>query len=310
MMKSPFEQLPSIDPVAGDSFAPASADDPMLREILGESTPSTQYPDKVVPIAPHRRRRGLVAGGLTAVLVAALIALPTLSSTTATAFADWTPSPQNISAAQALSYADPCQTESVVEIGPDPAYKSNPDQNVSPVVLTDQRGSHHVTVAFAADGLTDCSAGAGAADYGAIALRHPAPDPAPQLTVMMLGVSDYPGEGLILTLAGNADSTVTKVTAVLSDGTATNAVLQGGHWLLWAPAPANAPDRVWKEVRYTLSDGSTHSTESLPSEDKILGSFNVNAVAKVVENMGSSNGAQNDAMESLGSQNSDLLMSI
>jgi hypothetical protein len=257
-MNDPFEQLPSIDPVKGESFTTPSADDAILKSILNKpgNTVGGAPTTRRTADGPPPKRSRIVEISIIAVVIAII----------------------GVTAA-VLSGNGGSRNSPALQAAGTGASEPNPDLCLfrdAAISLTDDSGPRAVSVAWDGSAIRDCSPGNSDAEYGLTAERMYQPTygfaEGDGLRPVKAMITQYP-DGTALMLTGVAGKDVTNIQATTFDGTVVNAVTEVGdteqYWLLAAWFD-NPPQDFWKKVRYTNSDGTVGSTTEYADQQALL----------------------------------------
>ena len=192
----------------------------------------------------HPRRRPIrklpAIGGLgVTAIAAAVVAVVTLGSSAAPAFAGWKPTPTTPAPGQLAQTAQPC------------------GQDLGNPVLTDSRGPYTASI-YASSITSDlCLSGNGVSMSSSSTSVAPASVAAGQIQIGGGGTRDSAGNALTL-VDGRTGAGVTAVTIKRSDGNSVQATVTNGWYLAWWPGTVAATN-----AEVTTASGT--STVAFPS---------------------------------------------
>ncbi|WP_433334638.1 hypothetical protein [Spirillospora sp. CA-294931] len=213
------------------------------------------------PVVPPRgsrvRWRLALAGGVIAAVVAAVVALPSLTGGDS-AFATWTPSPEGMSPKERAKAADGCRETQLDGAGT--PYTGQ--LRAAKAVIAERRGVWTTVVlagkdGFAATCVTDGSAGLFRDWFGSVGTPFRYRPPGPRdldATDLGTGIIDA---GSLSLAAGAAGSEVAKVVYRSRTRGEVAATVSGGRFALWLPGGEfENSSRTGVQVEATYTDGS------------------------------------------------------
>lgn len=195
-----------------------------------------------------RRRAFVVIAGTVAVVIAIVMVLGGIEDRPA--FAGWSATPIQSSAAQLASVASTCQAQRASLSQLLPGFNPGP---LPPYVLGDVRGPYSVLLYVNAENSLVCiDTPSGAGLFGSSGGSFSsAPSNQQDVTISTPAFINSPSGALRL-VTGQAGTDVTSISITLSDGSVVTPTLSNGYFLAWWPSSANIMSTSF------FADGSVH----------------------------------------------------